>query len=154
VSRWTDPDVWRAMVSGEDCPICRRASGWDPVAELEVSSVMTGEDAPMPGYCWVPLRRHAVELHDLAPDEAAAYMRDLRRVSRAVQDVTGAIKLNYEIHGNTVPHLHTHVFPRYPGDRFEGGPIDPRAVKEPVYRAGELERFRAALRLALASSAS
>jgi diadenosine tetraphosphate (Ap4A) HIT family hydrolase len=152
MSRWTDAEAWRAMVRGEACPICRRSSGWDPVAELEVSSVMAGADAPMPGYCWVPLRRHAVELHDLAPDEAAAYMRDLRRVSRAVQAVTGAVELNYEIHGNTVPHLHTHIFPRYPGDRFEGRPIDPGAVTEPVYQAGELERFRTALRRALAAA--
>jgi diadenosine tetraphosphate (Ap4A) HIT family hydrolase len=124
----------------EECPICSKRGGWDPVDELEVSSVMTADDGPMRGYCWVPLRRHAVELHDLEPDEAAAYMRDLMRVSRAVQAVTGAVKINCEIHGNTVPHLHTHIFPRYRGDRFENGPIDPRAVKEPVYGAGELER--------------
>ena len=151
MSGWTDPGRWRAMMSGTDCPICRRGAGWDPVAELEVSAVMAGPDAPMRGYCWVPLTRHAVGLHDLPPNEGAAYMRDLQRVSRAVQAVTGAIKMNQEIHGNTVPHLHTHVFPRYPGDRFEGGPIDPRAVREPVYGPGEFERFRAALRAALAA---
>jgi diadenosine tetraphosphate (Ap4A) HIT family hydrolase len=149
VSRWDDPALWQRLISGEDCPICSRRNGWDPVAELEVSSVMTADDGPMRGYCWVPLRRHAVELHDLEPGEAAAYMSDLMRVSRAVQAVTGAVKMNYEIHGNTVPHLHTHIFPRYRGDRFEHGPIDPRAVMHPVYRSGELERFRAELRAAL-----
>lgn len=154
MSGWRDPEAWRRMTSGLDCPICRRSDGWDPVAELEASYVMAGADAPMRGYCWVPLRRHAVELHDLAAAEAEAYVRDLQRVGRAVQAVTGAIKLNYEIHGNTVPHLHTHVFPRHPGDRFEGGPIDPRRVREPVYAPGELERFRDALRAALGASRS
>lgn len=149
MSRWDHPALWQRLISGEDCPICSRRNGWDPVAELEVSSVMTADDGPMRGYCWVPLRRHAVELHDLEPGEAAAYMSDLMRVSRAVQAVTGAVKMNYEIHGNTVPHLHTHIFPRYRGDRFEHGPIDPRAVMHPVYRSGELERFRAELRAAL-----
>ena len=138
------------MVSGDDCPICRQGSGWDPVAVLEASSVMTNERGPMRGYCWLPLTRHAVELHDLSPEEAAAYMRDLQRVSRAIVEVTGAVKMNVEIHGNTVPHLHAHLFPRYPGDRFEGKPIDPRAVTEAVYAPGELERFRAELREALA----
>jgi len=33
-------------------------------------------------------------------------------------------KLNYEIHGNTIPHLHMHLFPRFDGDPFEGRPID------------------------------
>lgn len=149
MSRWNDPDAWQAMLRGEACGICRRELGWDPVAELEVSSVMASEDAPMRGYCWVPFGRHAVELHDLSEGEAAAYIRDLRRVSAAVQRVTHAVKLNYEIHGNTVPHLHAHIFPRYVGDRFENRPIDPRSVTEPVYAAGEFGQFRDALRAAL-----
>jgi diadenosine tetraphosphate (Ap4A) HIT family hydrolase len=149
MSRWGDEVRWERLLSGRECPICERAEGWNPVAELEVSSVMTADDGPMRGYCWVPLRRHAVELHDLDAAEAAAYMRDLMRVSRAIQSITGAVKMNYEIHGNTVPHLHTHIFPRYRGDRFENGPIDPRAVTDSVYAEGELERFRAELRAAL-----
>jgi diadenosine tetraphosphate (Ap4A) HIT family hydrolase len=32
--------------------------------------------------------------------------------------------MNYEIHGNTIPHLHVHLFLRYKGDPFEGGPIN------------------------------
>ena len=55
---------------------------------------------------------------------------------------TEAVKLNHEIHGNTVPHLHVHIFPRYVGDAFEGRPIDPRAVREPVYGPGEFTRLR------------
>jgi diadenosine tetraphosphate (Ap4A) HIT family hydrolase len=137
------------MVSGSDCPICRGFTAWTPVAKLEASWVMADEAGPMPGYCWVPLRRHAVELHELEQDEAAAYMRDLQRVAEAVQAITGAVKLNYEIHGNTVPHLHTHIFPRYRGDRFEGRPINPREVDELVYGAGEFEGFRAQLRARL-----
>ena len=31
---------------------------------------------------------------------------------------------HYEIHGNTIEHLHLHVFPRYTGDPFDGQPID------------------------------
>ena len=111
-------------------------------AELEVSRLMMGEDAPVRGYAWLPVRRHVVELHELTDSEGAAYMRDIRRVSRAIAAATGAVKLNYEIHGNTVPHLHLHIFPRHPGDPFEGGPIDPRAVRAPVYGPGEFEAVR------------
>lgn len=52
--------------------------------------------------------------------------------------------MNYEIHGNTVPHLHLHLFPRFDGDPFVGRPIDAR---EPQFsRAGEdLARMRQAL---------
>ncbi|MDQ3949818.1 MAG: HIT family protein [Gemmatimonadota bacterium] len=114
----------------------------DALAELEVSRVMMGEDAPMPGYVWLTFRRHAIELHDLTEAEGAAFMRDIQKVSRAVAAATGAVKLNYEVHGNTVPHLHMHIFPRYVGDRFEGGPINPRAVRGPAYAPGEFAAMR------------
>jgi diadenosine tetraphosphate (Ap4A) HIT family hydrolase len=32
--------------------------------------------------------------------------------------------MNYEIHGNTLPHLHMHLLPRLPDDGFVGRPID------------------------------
>jgi diadenosine tetraphosphate (Ap4A) HIT family hydrolase len=153
MSRWRDPDAWVALLRGDDCPICQRDARADAVAELEASWVMMGEDAPIRGYVWLAFRRHAIELHDLSEAEGAAFMRDVQRVSRAVAAVTGAVKLNYEVHGNTVPHLHMHIFPRYVGDRFEGGPINPRAVTAPVYAPGEFVAMRRKLLKALAADA-
>lgn len=63
-------------------------------------------------------------------------MRDARTVSKAVASVTESVKMNYEIHGNSIPHLHMHFFPRYQGDQFEGQPINPRVVMQPVYVPG------------------
>jgi len=63
--------------------------------------------------------------------------------------VSGAVKLNYEVHGNTIEHLHMHFYPRYPNDAFQGSPINPKAVAEPVYEAGEIAGFRTRLRQAL-----
>lgn len=71
-----------------------------------------------------------------------AFMRDARRVSKSIAQVTGAVKINYEVHGNSIPHLHMHFFPRYVGDQFEGGPIHPKLTVQPVYGAGEFERIR------------
>jgi len=87
-------------------------------------------------------------------EEALAFMRDVRRVARAVASAVHPVKLNVELHGNTVPHLHLHLFPRYRGDPFEGGPIDPRAVKHAVYAPGELASLRVALVRALAEHAA
>lgn len=142
MSNWRDPELWQALVRGDDCPICRVVASEPAVAELDVSRLMMGDDAPVRGYAWLAFRRHVVELHELTDAEGAAFMRDIRRVSRAIATATGAVKLNHEIHGNTIPHLHLHVFPRYAGDRFEGGPIDPRAVHEPVYARGEFADIR------------
>jgi diadenosine tetraphosphate (Ap4A) HIT family hydrolase len=153
MSTWRNPERWQAWLRGEDCPICRGIDSEPAVAELELTRLMMPEDGPMRGYAWLPTRRHVTELHELTEPEGAALMRDLRRVSSAIAGATGAVKLNYEIHGNTVPHLHVHLFPRYVGDRFEGGPIDPRTVEQPVYAAGEHEALTRRVREALSERA-
>lgn len=142
MSRWTDPAVWARLVSGDDCPICRDGGPTNLVAELEVSSLAMGEGAAtLPGTCALFLRRHAVELHELSADEGAAFMRDLQRVSRALMAATGAVKMNCEMHGNTIPHLHVHFYPRYAGDPFENAPINPR-LAPPIDNAAEVARIR------------
>lgn len=140
MARWGDEEEWARLVSEEGCPICREGLT-NPVAELECSTLAMGEDPPgppLPGTCALFFRRHAVELHELSPSEAAAFMRDVQRVSAAVQEASGAVKMNYEVHGNTLPHLHMHFFPRYRADPFEHGPVNPRADAP----AGALERHR------------
>jgi len=118
------------------------------VAELSATYLTSSPDSPMRGYCCVVLKRHAVELYELSADEACALMRDLQRVAAALQEITRAVKLNYEIHGNTIPHLHVHLFPRYKGDPFEEGPINP-LIRESPYGEGEFESFRRTLQARL-----
>jgi diadenosine tetraphosphate (Ap4A) HIT family hydrolase len=72
----------------------------------------------------VVAKRHVVEPFDLDPDEGHAYWDALMAVARKLHSVTGARKINYEIHGNTLPHLHAHLYPRFAGDPFEAGPIN------------------------------
>jgi len=149
MSKWSNPDEWERLRNGESCPICLRGKPLGVIAELDASYLSSGEEAPLKGSCGVIFKRHAVELYELSPEEAAAFMRDVQRVSKAVHEITGAVKLNYEIHGNTIPHLHLHLFPRYIGDAFEGQPINPRIVSAPVYRPGEFAEFAERLREAL-----
>ena len=103
----------------------------------------------MRGYCCLVLKRHAVELYELGADEAYALMSDLQRAAKAIQDITGAVKMNYEIHGNTLPHLHVHLLPRYKGDPFEEGPINTKLIRESPFGEGEFESFRRTLQLRL-----
>jgi diadenosine tetraphosphate (Ap4A) HIT family hydrolase len=149
MSKWSDPDEWERLRNGAECPICLDGKPFGIIAELEVSYVTSGEEAALKGSCAIFLKRHAVELYELSPEEAAAYMRDVQRAAKAVHEITGAVKLNYEIHGNTIPHLHLHMFPRYVGDPFEGRPINPRIVTPAVYAPGEFAAFAERLREAL-----
>lgn len=152
MSGWTDVAEWEGQRSGADCRVCRSKPG--ALTELEASWVLGGPDDPMRGYVCLVFRRHAIELHDLSEAEGTALMRDIRRVSAAVAAITKPIKMNYEIHGNTAPHLHVHLFPRQAGDQFEGGPINPRVARRPAYAPGEFERFQERLRAALGTSAA
>jgi diadenosine tetraphosphate (Ap4A) HIT family hydrolase len=145
MSQWNSAE-WADLCSGAACPICRRGKPDGIVLELAASYLTSSVNAPMRGYCCVVLKRHAVELHELSDEEAVAFTRDIQRVSRAIHELTRPVKLNYEIHGNTIPHLHVHLYPRHRGDPFEGRPIDPKLIKVPPYKANEFENFVAELR--------
>jgi diadenosine tetraphosphate (Ap4A) HIT family hydrolase len=96
------------------------------------------------GYVCVVSKRHVVEPYELPPDERAAFWDDVLFAAERVARLLRPVKVNYEIHGNSLPHLHAHVFPRFAGDQFVGGPIDGRAA--PVAQSDdELERLRTAL---------
>jgi hypothetical protein len=118
----------------------------DFIAELDVSFLLAGEDAPMKGYCVLLLKRHAIELYELVPNEGNAFRRDMQRASKAVHKVTAAVKLNYEIHGTRFRTCTCIYSPLYVGDVFENQPINPRIVKTPVYAEGEFAEFAERLR--------
>ena len=58
---------------------------------------------------------------------------DVQRAGQALLQVTGAVKIIYEIHGNSMPHLHVHLFPRYLDDAFPSAPIDYRVTTPSPY---------------------
>ena len=141
---WTDMDRWTELVRGSACPFCQDGPT-GIVAELPSVWVTTSPDVAVRGYCCVIPRTHAVELHALDAEDAAALMQSIQTVGEATQEITGAIKLNYEIHGNVVPHVHVHIIPRYPGDEIERTGVGFARLTESPYGPGELDTFRDAL---------
>jgi diadenosine tetraphosphate (Ap4A) HIT family hydrolase len=117
-------DDWFVAGRDSECVICASGTPAAVIAEGPRCWVTAPQRAPLPGYVCVASKTHAVEPFDLPQQHQAAFWLDVCSVARAVRDAVGASKINYEIHGNTIPHLHLHVFPRYPADPFTGGPID------------------------------
>jgi diadenosine tetraphosphate (Ap4A) HIT family hydrolase len=74
-------------------------------------------------------------------------------VGRAVQAIFTPVKLNFLTLGNWVPHLHTHVLPRYHDDPAPGGPIEWTALLSPEPIATETLRAQAAALRRLLTSA-
>ncbi|MDQ3689724.1 MAG: HIT domain-containing protein [Chloroflexota bacterium] len=90
-------------------------------------------------------RRHVIEPYELPADESAQFWADAMRAAVAVASVVRPVKVNYEIHGNTIPHLHLHIFPRFRGDPFERSPIDPHSVTPSRRSPGDIDALRRAI---------
>lgn len=113
------PESFYALRRGDGCPMC--AQGRPDETEYG-SRIFAGEvtDAYLQrrkvqrGYTVVVWRgRHVAEPTELSRDEAAQYWLELLEVGRRLERHLQPIKLNYETLGNSLPHLHTHVMPRY-----------------------------------------
>jgi diadenosine tetraphosphate (Ap4A) HIT family hydrolase len=141
---WSDPAEWAELKAGRTCPICGRGSPLDVLAELPATWITGGSEAPLPGYACVVSKQHVAEPFELSARDAAAFWQDVMVTARVLDRLFAPVKLNYEIHGNTIPHLHLHVFPRFVGDPFEGGPIDVRKARFTRTEA-DLDRLTRAL---------
>ena len=126
-----------------DCVICRYGAPFDVIAELPTVWVTASSRAPLPGYVCVVSKLHVVEPFELDEPERSAFWAESMSIAAALSEAERPLKMNYEIHGNTIPHLHLHLFPRYAGDPFKGGPIDGRSTAV-VRSADDIARLRAA----------
>jgi diadenosine tetraphosphate (Ap4A) HIT family hydrolase len=123
---WRTPAIWALRRSRGGCPICRRGRPREVIATLPASWVTAPTKAPLPGYIAVVAKRHVVEPFELPPSARRAFWDDVMFAAEVLAGIFSPVKMNYELHGNTVPHLHVHLYPRYRDDPFVGGPIDPR----------------------------
>jgi diadenosine tetraphosphate (Ap4A) HIT family hydrolase len=86
------------------------------IAELGASVAYLGDDQFFPGWTVLVLKRHATELWQLAPLERATLMDEVTRVAQALAVAFEAVKMNYELLGNQVAHIHWHLIPRRADD--------------------------------------
>jgi len=93
------------------------------------------------GYSIVVWRgRHVAEPTELSPEDASAYWLEVISAARALETHFRPVKTNYNVLGNGLPHLHTHVIPRYADDPRPGWPFpfpeeDPEPIDDKVLRA-------------------
>jgi diadenosine tetraphosphate (Ap4A) HIT family hydrolase len=147
VENWRDPATWARLVRPDDCPICKRRRPLDVLVEMRASWATGPAEAALPGYVCIVSKTPAVEPFELPERERGAFWDDVMRAARAVVSVTGAIKMNYAIYGNTIPHVHVHLFPRYPDDPYRGVHV---ATQHTFHRTREeLGQLAGAIRMAI-----
>ncbi|WP_019414208.1 HIT family protein [Paenisporosarcina sp. TG20] len=77
------------------------------------------------GHIMIDLKRHVPTLGDMTMDEAKAFGMIMARVSKALLESEKAEHIYSLVSGNSVPHLHMHLIPRYPDTPKEyWGPMD------------------------------
>lgn len=147
------------MTPDPNCPFCRKlakADGWpaaDVVWRFPHSVAVLGPWQQYTGYCLLVAREHATELSQLGPNRAA-YLEEMSLLAAAIEACFKPLKLNYELLGNQVPHLHWHIFPRYVTDPDRLRPVwfaledaDADSVEKRRLETGTVSREEAVAKL-------
>jgi len=114
------------------------------IAELEQCYVMLNRDQFFPGYCFVLTKSHVTELFHLDVATRNSVIAEVNAVAAALYSLFQPTKINYELLGNMVPHMHWHVVPRFTAD-----PLWPRPIWSEPHAAVELTAREYAERISL-----
>jgi diadenosine tetraphosphate (Ap4A) HIT family hydrolase len=113
------------MMGEQNCRYCTRTTDIvEIVADLEVSTLYITKDQTYRGRCILALKEHKTEVFQLSADEVAAFGRDMAKASKAIYDAFNPDKINYAAFGDTYPHVHFHLVPKYKGGKSWGGPFE------------------------------
>ena len=118
------------------------------VADLPLCRLLLMDDANYPWCILVPRRAGLREIHELAEADQAGLLREVARLSAAMQSLFAADKMNVAALGNVVPQLHVHVIARRVGDAAWPRPVwgaVPRQTYGRAERDRMLERLRGVL---------
>ncbi len=83
--------------------ICRVPSGWIVLCDVQM---VTGYSILLPD----PVVN---DLNALTMEQRINFLKDMTILGDVLLEVTDAVRINYEISGNSEPALHAHVIPRY-----------------------------------------
>lgn len=108
----------------EDCIFCRIAKGEIPSKTLyedESFRVILDLGAATKGHALILPKEHAKDLYELPQETASAVLVLAKKIAARMTeklhcDGLNLVQNNGEAAGQTVPHFHLHVIPRYQDD--------------------------------------
>jgi diadenosine tetraphosphate (Ap4A) HIT family hydrolase len=120
-------DRWTMQWAGSDCYLCptglAKNADITPIATLTVSTLYLTVDQRFRGNSVLVLADHVTGLDALAEYAYTAYMGDLRLSVVAIRKSLHPDHMNVALLGNTCPHLHWSIVPRYRDDCRWGRPV-------------------------------
>lgn len=129
-----------------DCLMCRK---WESEPDLRIAEfrhcyVMLNRDQYFNGYCFVFAKQHVTELFHLDVQTRSSIMDEVSSVAAALFNAFIPEKINYELLGNMVPHMHWHIVPRFSED-----PLWPRPIWSEPHEPLELTKTEYTERISL-----
>jgi len=114
------------MTQDPDCIFCKIASGAIPAENVfEDDACLAFLDiGPLAeGHTLLISKDHYETVADMPPDAAAALLKNLPALVRAIKSATGCdgvnvLQNNGRAASQVVPHVHVHIIPRKVGDLF------------------------------------
>ena len=103
------------------CPLCERIAAGMLACENPLAVAFNDRYPVNPGHTLIVPRRHVDDFFTLTEDEQVAIWSLLPPLKEVLAREFGPAGYNVGLNagaaaGQTVPHVHVHVIPRYPGD--------------------------------------
>jgi diadenosine tetraphosphate (Ap4A) HIT family hydrolase len=112
------------MMKDPNCRYCTRGTDiMEVVADMEVSTLYITKDQAYRGRCIIAAKEHVTEFFMLG-ENAPAFGRDIAKATKAIYEAFSPDKINYATYGDSYPHLHMHLVPKYKGGKSWGAPFD------------------------------
>lgn len=89
--------------------ICRLSSGW----------VVLGDVQFLRGYSLLLPDPVVPHLNAMEASKRKEFLFEMSVVGEVILEITGALRINYEMLGNIEPALHAHIFPRFEDEPSE-----------------------------------
>ncbi len=102
----------------ESCGICKTNAGVAPIAggvifENELWLVRHMSPGRVPGWVMVQAQRHVPGIGHFDDRETANFGPAFRHFSKVIEEVSGALRVYVAAMGESFPHFHCHLVPRY-----------------------------------------
>jgi diadenosine tetraphosphate (Ap4A) HIT family hydrolase len=112
---------WDELKRGAGCPLCAPRTDYDDhrylVRQLRASTLYLTRGQHYLGACALVFdRRHVAHISQLRHEEWTQFATDLWACESAILRAFSPDHINVECLGNTVPHLHFGLIPRYKHD--------------------------------------
>lgn len=140
-------------MKSESCPACEGQwpRGDHRIKESRLTVAFLHDDQFFPGWTLLVLKRHAQELFELPRDDRNQLMEEISTMAETLAEVFQAVKINYALLGNQLPHIHWHLIPRLAGDPALQDPVwsiphEPRRLAHELLQE-RIDRIAAAVAL-------